>query len=500
VAGRSLPRALVLAGVALTVLAPAASAKDRPSDIPHVNYAGMQKLTFKYGPIAIRPGQNDIKVDPSIQLPKVPGYITRFKPDLIREDGSVPPVDVIHLHHAVWLGGNQIDGSPIFAAGEEKTILQAPKGFGYRYESNRGWLINYMIHNLETTPDTVYVTYEIDFVPDSAPVAATMRQVQTKWLDVAGFAIYPVFNAQRKFGKKGKFTFPDDARGAERGKIGSQVSWTVPRDMTIMTTAGHLHPGGLYTDLFISRDGVKRRLFRSVAKYYEPAGAVSWDVAMTATPDDWRVKVKKGDVLSIKAAYDTSKASWYEGMGIMPVSVYDGTDVGGVDPFTTKPPQTGAVTHGKLQENQNHGGDLTILPNVSSLKAAPFGGVVDIKGFFYSRGDLNKKSSVPIIPKGSGLTFKNDDATDWIQHSITACKVPCNKRTGVAYPIPDGATDFDSGTLGFQGPGEIGTAAIGTDTWTTPKNLSTGTYTYFCRIHPFMRGAFKVAPKTKKKS
>jgi len=32
----------------------------------------------------------------------------------------------------------------------------------------------------------------------------------------------------------------------------------------------------------------------------------------------------------------------------------------------------------------------------------------------------------------------------------------------------------------------------GRTTWSTPKNLKTGTYTYFCRIHPFMRGAFRV--------
>ena len=34
--------------------------------------------------------------------------------------------------------------------------------------------------------------------------------------------------------------------------------------------------------------------------------------------------------------------------------------------------------------------------------------------------------------------------------------------------------------------------AAGRDTWQTPANLSDGTYAYFCRIHPFMRGAFRV--------
>jgi plastocyanin len=29
-------------------------------------------------------------------------------------------------------------------------------------------------------------------------------------------------------------------------------------------------------------------------------------------------------------------------------------------------------------------------------------------------------------------------------------------------------------------------------TWSTPKNLPPGTYTFYCRIHPFMRGVFRI--------
>ena len=59
-----------------------------------------------------------------------------------------------------------------------------------------------------------------------------------------------------------------------------------------------------------SVDGDTAHLFQSKAEYYEPAGAVSWDVAMTVTPPDWRVQVKKGDVLSTQTTYDVSNASW----------------------------------------------------------------------------------------------------------------------------------------------------------------------------------------------
>ena len=37
---------------------------------------------------------------------------------------TVPRVDVLHLHHAVWA----VNGAPQFAAGEEKTIQQLPRG------------------------------------------------------------------------------------------------------------------------------------------------------------------------------------------------------------------------------------------------------------------------------------------------------------------------------------------------------------------------------------
>ena len=98
--------------------------------------------------------------------------------------------------------------------------------------------------------------------------------------------------------------------------------------------------------------------------------------------------------------------------------------------------------------------------------------------------------------RGQSLTFTNLDATPAIAaqqsayHTITACKAPCTATTGIAYPLANGSVQFDSGELGY-GPAGF-TPAANRNTWKTPKNLKPGTYTYFCRIHPFMRGAFRV--------
>ena len=154
--------------------------------------------------------------------------------------------------------------------------------------------------------------------------------------------MYPVFDAERGFDTNGDglYTFPDEVPRPQRARVrgapnvSSAARWTVPAGgRTLVWAVGHLHPGGLYMDMQVARDGPDasstagddpsevRPLFRSDAHYYEPAGAVSWDVAMTATRPDWRVHLKAGDVVSVNATYDVRKASWYESMGLFPLEV-----------------------------------------------------------------------------------------------------------------------------------------------------------------------------------
>jgi plastocyanin len=218
---------------------------------------------------------------------------------------------------------------------------------------------------------------------------------------------------------------------------------------------------------------------------------------MGATPGPfWRVQVQAGDELSVHATYDTQRADWYEVMGIMPVVVYNGTDVGGQNALDPDIPQTEVLTHGHLSENDNHGGTPTGAPDPLSLPSAPVpNNTIGIQSFAY-QGDPSAGPSVPTIEPGQTLTFRNDDSVARTNafHTITACQAPCTGSTGIAYPIADGPVTFDSGELGFNGNYEaVGNApAADRDTWKTPQDLSSGTYTYFCRIHPFMRGAFRV--------
>ena len=487
--------ALVFVLALVAVASPPALASPEGKAVAVQSLAGgAKRITYRIGPFEVKPGQNEIGYAPITERPQVDGYFTRIRPDLTYLDGRVPRVDVIHLHHGVWVnmsrGGNSHFGAELFfAAGEEKTIMQLPKGYGYPIKKTDGLLLNHMIHNLTPVPTRVYMVYQVDFVPKGSPAARGMRSVRPIWMDVQSGNRYPVFNVRKGSGRKGRFTYPRDARNPYRGGP-KKNQWVVDRPGVLVATAGHLHPGGLHTDLKVRRHGRTAPLFRSVAKYFEPAGAVSWDVAMTGTPKDWRVKVRRGDVLSISATYDSKRASWWESMGIMVVFMADSGP--GDNPFKTKVNRRGRVTHGHLAENNNHGGEPTALPDPRQLPDGPDNpGFVNLLDFHYQLGDLSlgdPARNPPVIHAGQSLTFRNTaDDIKGIYHSITSCKAPCNRATGIAYPIADGSVPFESSTLGSARP-----PATGALQWQTPSNLAPGTYTYFCRIHPFMRGAFRV--------
>jgi len=496
---------LVTAAVAAGALAPSAAAADPPITDPGAVTpleSDVQRLHFKYGPITVTAGQNLILVGPvTIEKPAYDGYAIRIKPDLVRADGSVPNVDQIHLHHAVWVNLSRPDATDpslperFFAAGEEKTIGRLPPGYGYPVRPDDVWAMNHMIHNQTTATENVYITYDVDFVPAETDLGRSLKPAHPLWLDVENGKPYPVFDVHRgSGGGDRRFTYPREAEDPY-GSGPPRNQWEVPRKGTLIGTAGHVHPGGLWTDLQLARRNRSKRIFRSRAKYFDPNGPISWDMAMQATRPRWRVGVRKGDRLRLSTTYETKRASWYESMGINLVWVSWGER--GPNPFRKRiRGRRGRVTHGHLPENENYGGEPQGFADPSTL---PDGSTIDrrvgIEAFQYVPGGFGLAGSLdrpPVIASGQQLTFENLDAGAGAGplHTVTACRPPCNGSTGISYPLANGPVNFDSGNLGY-GPPNF-TAAANRSSWRTPADLKPGTYTYFCRIHPFMRGSFRV--------
>jgi len=195
-------------------------------------YAACKRLKFTMGPLIARPGMNDSLIHvTTFEHPMQNGYTIRWKPGLQAANGSVPLVENLHLHHGTWLGG--INGpaaatGPFFATGEEQTILQFPKGYGWSMNGQSAWEMLYMLHNALTTTEVVYITYDIDYIPteaanqlewtDGAGQARTgLKDLKSIWMDAGSGGsqmtadggskstssyspINPVFNAMRGYG------------------------------------------------------------------------------------------------------------------------------------------------------------------------------------------------------------------------------------------------------------------------------------------------------------
>lgn len=497
-----------------------------------------QILKCRYGPIQVTPGQNLILIGPStVESPRADGFMTGMKPNMIDAVTSVvPPIHDVHLHHGVWLRSRPDDplnvNTPFMAAGEEKTISTTPDGYGYRVRADDEWLVNYMIHNQTARHYNVVITYDITWVPLATGLARGMKEVVPLWFDEVG-GLYPVYNPTQTGPEVGK-----DPVDPTRSVHVRRRTFSVNQDMEIVWLAGHVHPGGLRLDVkqhTCNRTSRPRDLLFSskavpnLRNGVVPEGSFgSWDYRMSVTPDDWSYTMKAGDRLEIDSIYDISHP-WYEAMGIVfgwgnPLSAGEAPS----RPLCAKPPTNEVpVVTNDIPDEPIFGGDETSIPDPTKATASgPPVSLVRVAAFDYFPGGL-AQTPAP-VKAGETVRFDNADAAGFIYHTITQCADPaCNKSTGQSYPKP--AWGFDSGQLGYgidgatpteggvrvplNPQGEVNDVrneiATGTFTpyrqfnkkgltahywdWKVPASAQKGdTFSYYCRVHPFMRGSVQV--------
>ena len=121
---------------------------------------------------------------------------------------------------------------------------------------------------------------------------------------------------------------------------------------------------------------------------------------------------------------------------------------------------------------------------------------VQIAGMQYlpgNGGTSGTPAGPPVVRRGQDLTFLNEDyAASLMRHTVTTCRAPCNGAATANFPFFD--CRIDSGVLGWMLEDAYVTTSA-TPSWTlNTRSVRPGYYAMFCRIHPFMRGSFYVAP------
>jgi hypothetical protein len=570
-------------------------------EVGDVRFPGTcERIRFAFGPIVVKPGENDALLEPvTIEQPRYPGYVVRFKPDLLlASTGEAPPTDHMHLHHATWLSGypEYGNGLPFFAAGEEKTIATFPEGYGLPVNTWDFWLLLYMVHNDQADTEVVWLTYDVDYIATADAEEMGIVPLKPIWLDVQRTQIHPdapstsanpVFNVQRGFGdideETGRqvCTWPREncARHDTYGQVTPQqgvpiddipgADWRVPADFagTLIGLGGHLHFGGIRNEVSLVRDGEEQLIMLSDALYWDwerrdehriGAKPWSWDFVMTVTgAPHWKVKIREGDIIRLNAVIDSADASWYENMGIVVayvapddphapegVDVFDddvvfdrgvpvdalipegpwditndwipGTcvpDLEGDESGTKTLCLRGQPTHGPLDESGNHSGGCPAgdCPEITDEAGLPTTDIVSA-AFTYGNADMSVIDTLglPVLRKGEPARFWNYDTAARVWHTFTRCAYPCTGGKNMHYPIADGGLgdaddvmDFDSNEIGYGTFFEPAAGQLPPDNKSPQQTVQDGlyweftpteegVYTFFCRIHRGMRGAFLV--------
>jgi hypothetical protein len=466
-----------------------------------------------YGPYVIPGGQDLSRVD--IDLALTNGFVVGGGPAVVTVDGSEPPHQAAHLHHSHWwfIDPQDRDYDPlpwmrwISGSGEELTrasfadIADAQPG-GPRYglyvrQGDRVAMIN-MLHNKGTQPMVLWIRIDLDFVHGSADEIASATGQQ--FHDVRGTLVGSTFQVPRGAGgADGRYVYPHDATGV--GQV-----WTAPADGTIVIGAAHLHPGGervIVTNWGSAAnpcpdtrtDGIPgTTLYELDVINHDPGARFTEDFQIEITQPGFRAALHTGDRIVLNGVYDTSEHAWWDAMSFTGFYTDETAPVGphcsvglvdrpGEDPTVGMP-------------NRPFAADMDPLCGIEgwpacdrNLPPPPVPVAVDtvmIAGFTHVPGDLGGPV-MPVVTQGAQLTFVNADMGAYVRHSITSCPLPCDGDYVANYPLPDG--DFDSSYLGWEPTS--GGKYVPVYTLDT-SSLEPRRYTYFCRVHPWMRGTFTV--------
>ena len=321
-------------------------------------------------------------------------------------------------------------------------------------------------------------------MPETDPPRTDIQSTRVQWLDVAGAPaglsglrrrarLRPQRRRQVRLPRRG----PDRPRRARAtrsartsarcasgpcrtagGRSSSAPATCTPAASTSTSRSRATAPTPARSTATTRRE--VRPLFRSDAQYYEPAGAVSWDVSMEATRPDWRISLKAGDTVSINVTYDVKKASWYESMGILPLVDQPLRRPGRQGPVRRRGRGEGDVRRGRhphprppAREHRQEGAQGPQDPRpAQAAQQGPQGRRrtgSTINGFGYSLGGFSALQGLPDEPDAPAddpagperhlhqLRRAAGDAATTSRPGtrVTSCSAPCNRGSGIGYPL-----------------------------------------------------------------
>jgi plastocyanin len=393
--------------------------------------------------------------------PDVDGFVTRMEVDVVDENGQQVPIQRLMLHHIVFLNLNRPDrtcsnftlfdnrttvpaGERFYAAGEERSKLIMPPGYGYRLRPDDNWGLNYMLMNHRATVDNAFIQYTV--TTDTDP---SIKAVDPYWLDVENCRADPIYNVP--------------GNGEPGSTHVRSMEFEMPESGRIIAGGGHVH-GGAYGLNITQPDCGDRVIATSVPTWglpehpfynVRPVLHEPGPINMTAFGTQTGIPVAAGERIRLDAVYDNSLPH-VRVMGIMPIFVApDDTVTDPCGPMPTDVSVLGPSQEGRpgpipyeipLTGLNKKGEAVTIKKPPGETKRVKSGATIQV-------GDRYFKKTNVRVKRGADLTwqFSGNEL-----HNVTLANGP----VGFGSPNLDQGRTFD---LTFE---------------------EKGTYRLFCAIHP----------------
>ena len=407
----------------------------------------------------------------------------------------------------------------------------------------------YMLHNKTSAVLNAYIVLDVTFVHGTHD--QLKKAGGRAYHDITGALFGRTFDVPRQADGDGKWsTTSDHSKGAI--EFTSSVDGTMIGTGSHMHPGGL----NVLTENMGSKDnpcandgkGTGGTLLLNSRAVWNKNVPFSEDFQMEVTNPAWRAPIHKGDRIRITGFYENKDHAWYTAMTHNGLYIDEAQKPQGrCKPYlinqpapgmkTTKVKKRKLMTTRKTVRNKKTGQKWVkvsqrykttwvtkrerIKPveitagvlnrpwthHVDNICGTQFGALdcnrperprppgiftdtVTIANFLYLPGDMSlgdaNGGAPPRIKTGKPLTFLNVDQALGIRHSVTTCEWPCNGPYVANYPLANGA--WDSGTMGF----DLIDGGSPNPLSQTPANMTPGKYSYFCRIHPWMRGVFEV--------
>lgn len=261
--------------------------------------AGVLHLIYHVGPVDLPAGASlETMMDKPLQMKfqtDQPLWVIGFEPKVIDATGQKLPSSLLYqaiisnMHEENPLCSEGSGGNPFVVATSTMTKVSLPEGYGYPVIPEDPLEAKVVLHN-PTSDNYIDVSFELNIIAKPMNEFTGMKDVKPLLLDIEPCTHKPVPVEPEKFVKR-------------------QATFTLPTGGNVIVAHGAVSNYAAFVELIKGNEVMP--FWRADAVLDE--NHVITELTNNPLEDPAGIKIKKGESLTLGAAYDNTRTSWLVG-------------------------------------------------------------------------------------------------------------------------------------------------------------------------------------------